>query len=104
MSFKKNSNTTTNSPTTIRRTPSEAQLRANRLNAQKSTGPRTEEGKQRASLNATRHGLTAQILTLTPEGLKALQVLIGDFEKQYQPANTQEKHLVHMLAQLQFRL
>src|SRR6185437_14790771 len=93
------------SPTTnIRRPPSEAQLRANRLNAQKSTGPRTEEGKQRASLNATRHGLTAQVLTLTPEELKALQVLIGDFEKQYSPANTQEKHLVHMLAQLQYCL
>ena len=42
-----------NLSTTIRRPPSEAQLRANRLNAQKSTGPRTEEGKQRASLNAT---------------------------------------------------
>ena len=93
-----------NPPTTIRRAPSEARLRANRLNAQKSTGPRTEEGKQRASLNATRHGLTAQVLTLTPEELKALQVLICDFEKQYSPANTQEKHLVHMLAQLQYRL
>src|SRR6185437_8258190 len=93
-----------NSPTNIRRPPSEAQLRANRLNAQKSTGPRTEEGKQRASLNATRHGLTGQVLTLTAEELKALQALIVDFEKQYQPATTQEKHLVHMLGQLQFRL
>ncbi len=93
-----------NSPTSIRRAPSEAQLRANRLNAQKSTGPRTEEGKQRASLNATRHGLTGQVLTLTAEELKALQVLIVDFEKQYQPVTTQEKHLVHMLGQLQFRL
>jgi hypothetical protein len=93
-----------NSPTPIRRPPSEAQLRANRLNAQKSTGPRTEAGKQRASLNATRHGLTAQVLTLTAEELKALQALIVDFEKQYQPATTQEKHLVHMLGQLQFRL
>jgi hypothetical protein len=93
-----------NPVTTIRRPPSEAQLRANRLNAQKSTGPRTDAGKQRASLNATRHGLTAQVLTLTAEELKALQALIGDFEKQYQPATTQEKHLVHMLGQLQFRL
>jgi hypothetical protein len=93
-----------NPPTSIRRTPSEARLRANRLNVQKSTGPRTEEGKQRASLNATRHGLTGQVLTLTAEGMNALQVLIGDFEKQYSPANAQEKHLAHMLAQLQYRL
>jgi hypothetical protein len=31
----------------------------NRANAQHSTGPRTESGKQRSSLNALRHGLTA---------------------------------------------
>ena len=92
-----------NPPTTIRRAPSEARLRANRLNAQKSTGPRTEEGKQRASLNATRHGLTGQVLTLTAEEMQALHALIGDLEKQYLPGNTHEKHLVHMLAQLQYR-
>jgi len=111
MSFKKNSAANSaNEPSrpseapAIRRAPSEARLRANRLNAQKSTGPRTEAGKQRASLNATRHGLTAQVLTLTPEEMNALHALIGDFEKQYLPASTQEKHLVHMLAQLQYRL
>src|SRR6185312_7757374 len=93
-----------NLSTPIRRPPSEAQLRANRLNAQKSTGLRTEEGKQRASLNATRHGLTGQVLTLTAEEMKALHALIGDLEKQYLPGNTHEKHLVHMLAQLQYRL
>src|SRR6185437_589852 len=92
-----------NPPTLIRRPPSEARLRANRLNPQKSTGPRTEEGKQRASLNATRHGLTGQVLTLTAEEMKALHALIGDLEKQYLPGNTHEKHLVHMLAQLQYR-
>ena len=36
----------------------EAQKRANGENATKSTGPRTEEGKRRASGNARRHGLS----------------------------------------------
>ncbi len=36
-----------------------AQITANQLNAQSSTGPRTAEGKSVVSQNATKHGLTA---------------------------------------------
>jgi len=39
----------------------------NRANAQNSTGPRTEPGKQRSSLNALGHGLTAQTAVLPSE-------------------------------------
>ena len=38
----------------------ERQLTANRANAQKSTGPRSPEGKRASSLNACRHNLTGQ--------------------------------------------
>ena len=40
---------------------------ANRANAEKSAGPRTIEGKQRASMSAPKHGLAAQTVALPHE-------------------------------------
>jgi len=46
----------------------------NRANAQKSTGPRTEEGKQVSRLNGMRHGLTGQVSIMTDENRAAHDV------------------------------
>jgi hypothetical protein len=54
---------------------SEKQLEANRANAQKSTGPKTEAGKKRSSLNAVRHGLTGQVVVLPEEDMDAFNQL-----------------------------
>jgi len=43
------------------------QIAANRLNAQRSTGPRTPAGKTRVSSNALKHGLTGREVVLPNE-------------------------------------
>jgi hypothetical protein len=82
--------------------PSSANI--NRANAQYSTGPRTAEGKHRASLNALRHGLTGQIVVMPSEDLAAYQRHIKSLTDEYQPANTTEALLVQSLADAAWRL
>jgi hypothetical protein len=51
--------------------PSPAQYAANRLNAERSTGPASPTGKIRSSMNAVRHGLTARVVVLPTEDMAA---------------------------------
>ena len=76
----------------------------NQLNAQKSTGPRTEAGKQRSSRNALRHGLTARTAVLDSEDPEAYQHHCRKFLDEYQPANQTEIELVQELADTSWRL
>jgi hypothetical protein len=76
----------------------------NRANAQNSTGPRTEAGKQRSSLNALRHGLTGQTVVLPSDDVVAYQHHCQEFLDQYQPTNKLETHLTQTIADLSWRL
>jgi hypothetical protein len=76
----------------------------NRANAAHSTGPRTEPGKQRSSLNALRHGLTARTAVLPAEDPEAYQRHIQQFLDEYQPATPTETQLVHEIADTAWRL
>ena len=43
-----------------------AQIAANQANAQLSTGPRSDDGKERSSRNSTRHGMCSKDLVILP--------------------------------------
>jgi hypothetical protein len=76
----------------------------NRANSQHSTGPRTEPGKQRSSLNALRHGLTARTAVLPTEDAEAYQRHIQQFLDEYAPATPTETQLVHEIGNTTWRL
>jgi hypothetical protein len=89
---------------TSKRPVSEARLRANRENAKKSTGPHTPEGKQRSSLNGTRHGILAQVIVLPKEDMAAYNTFTADYAAALHPVGTVEIQLAHACADIQFRL
>ena len=61
----------------MRRRPS-ARTRANRRNAQSSTGPRTAAGKAKAAQNARLHGLRAKADPFGPTAAKIAAILAGE--------------------------
>jgi hypothetical protein len=82
----------------------EPRTRANRANAMHSTGPRTDSGKQRSSLNALRHGLTAASAVLPSEDRAAYDAHRRGFFDEYQPATPTETQLEIELADTSWRL
>jgi hypothetical protein len=76
----------------------------NRANAQHSTGPRTAAGKHHSSLNALRHGLTAQTVVLPSEDPAAYETHRRQFLDEYQPATATETQLVQELIDTSWRL
>jgi hypothetical protein len=75
------------------------QIEANRRNACKSTGPITEEGKQRSRCNAVRHGLTETVIGALEDAkdYKAFEAaIIADYDVQ----SAVERELVLRLASL----
>ena len=75
----------------------------NRENAQHSTGPKTEEGKLRSSLNALRHGLTGQVVVMRDEDMQAYERHVQSFTDEYNPQGATEANLVQSLADASWR-
>ena len=86
--------------------PTQAQIDANRRNAEKSTGPRTPEGREHCKLNATKHTLCSNIALMHDEknGGQAdeFKKLRTDLCGEWQPATPTEEILVHKMAECFF--
>jgi hypothetical protein len=82
----------------------ERQIIANRGNAKKSTGPRTGRGKALASMNALKHGLTAQTLLIPGESAEEFEALVVELYQEHRPETASERQLVDLIATLQWRL
>ncbi len=83
---------------------SSKKLEANRANAQLSTGPRTEDGKRRSSLNATRHSLTGKIHIATPEESAAFNKHCKAYHEALAPVGILESDLAQEIAEDRWRL
>jgi hypothetical protein len=83
---------------------SEKQLEANRRNAQRSTGPKTAEGKSNSSRNNLRHGLTGQISLLPTEDREAHDAYCNDLIQGFSPETPMERQLAHSIAEDFWRL
>jgi hypothetical protein len=82
----------------------ETQINANRLNSQKSTGPRTPDGKAKVSQNAVTHGLTALRPILTNEDPDEYALFRDDFFRHHVPEGILEHSLAEYAVNTLWRL
>jgi len=79
----------------------EKQLEMNQQNAQKSTGPKTEEGKAVAKVNAVKHGILSDAVVITKgEGQERKEVylrLYDGLRDYFKPEGTMEEALVEQI-------
>src|SRR5271157_74515 len=84
----------------------DARTAANRLNAQKSTGAKTPEGRAASSKNAVKHGLFVEDLAqhLSEEQMERYQNFVEGIVTDLHPLGDLELHLAQRVADIQFRL
>ena len=81
-----------------------AQIAANRINSQLSTGPTSEAGKAVASRNSFKHGLYSKQLVVPGEDPAELDALRAELIAEHQPVGETEAILVNEMAEQFWRL
>jgi hypothetical protein len=82
----------------------EAQVQANRSNAQKSTGPRTVEGKAAVSQNAVKHGFSGRLDVIRGEEQAEFDLFREQMLGEWAPAGVMEVMLAERIVSLWWRL
>ena len=83
---------------------SDAQIRANRANAQKSTGARTPEGKERSRFNATSHNITGTVSLRSGPEKAAFDAYFERLIPDFHAATDLEYELASRVVDVMFRL
>jgi len=83
---------------------SEAQILANRRNAQESTGPRTSEGKAAVSQNAVKHGLLTRQDVISSESQADFDLYREQMLAELAPVSPMESMLAERIVTLSWRL
>jgi hypothetical protein len=83
---------------------SEARIAANRRNAAKSTGPKTEQGKAVVAQNAVKHGLLARAAVLQGEDWEEFTEFRENLIEELGPEGTLEGMLAERIVSLSWRL
>ncbi len=81
-----------------------AQIDANRQNAQKSTGPRTDQGKAASSQNALKHGLCTSEAVIHGENRGDFDLHREAFLAEWRPVGVTESMLAERIVSLSWRL
>src|SRR5580658_10476281 len=84
--------------------PTAKQTAANRMNSQKSTGPRTTEGKAASRYNALKHGIYATTQIMFDEKAEDLAELAAEYHEHHSPADSDQRFLVDTLVNNEWRL
>jgi len=82
----------------------QAQIIANRRNAQKSTGPRTSQGKAAVSHNAVKHGLSARQAVISSESQAEFDLYREQMLVELAPESPMESMLAERIVNLSWRL
>ena len=82
----------------------EAQINANRHNAQKSTGPSTRQGKAAASQNSVKHGLFARQTVISSENQAEFDLYRDRIISELAPDSPMESMLAERIVILSWRL